>query len=353
MDARKKIKFTFAVFIIVIISFTLLIVLDFANISKYNLFKNPIFTYLVNNKGIIYIFFGFLLSVTIFFNQHYIGKDQAREYQEQIDELNDKVKKLNDDLSKLEAVKKERKEIEKIAINWFDETTDSILFYFPYTIFPGFWNDGGLFFRNSILGELNKLTEEDKIRKIIFRGPIPDVGDNYLEKIINSIVEREEELNNLIKDMQHDFKSVVLKNLNPPTHQAVKEDIKKSYESLYRFFEQQIEKKPFISYKLGEEIKKSYWLNKPNYSFVLRKMKNEDLQLLIIDTFGILKNNSNNINIIKPNNLMDNEINEGFLFKSPNNYIIENDSVLTLFISTLFQTVFFEDREIKECFLGE
>ena len=279
------------------------------------------------NKTLIYILYGFVLSIIIFINQRYYGKKQLDEYKKEFELL--------------KAVDKDTRKSKDLALDWFSNDTEAILFYFPNSFIPAFWNDYGKFFKEDFSDKIRNLTDSSK-QQIILLGPSSDDQSQ-----INHILE-------MIKQQTKPYD--VFKNepwtrfINSETSiEDISNQIKTQYTYLINLFESEVNGKNFI--KLIKKDNKDFWDNKPNFSFVLRKLKNKEFEMLIIDTHNVI----NDLDETFRNSIIGNSIdkdNVDVLFDVPTNYIIRNNNALRLLLTSIFQTSLNDEEEIASLFLN-
>jgi hypothetical protein len=311
--------------LVIVIGITLF--LDVSNLYPSKMYNFSWFKNIANNKELVYILYGFLLSIIIFLNQRYYGKTQHEKY-------------IND-LDLLKAVERDTRASKKLALDWFDDETEALLFYFPNTLIPGFWNDFGKFFDEQLKEKFENLTD-DKRKDIFVIGPSEN-NSSQLEHILNKIKESDE-AKKILLDEPWKRKFNNLTDID-----EILSDLKLNYKLKINNFSTLIKRKEFVQLQPIDDI--GYWKGKPNFSFVLKKNKYREYELLIIDTFNVIKVPSNTIKVVKSLNHIDSD-NVSALFSEPINYVIKNKDALELFLSSLFQTAFKEEERIVELFLN-
>jgi hypothetical protein len=284
----------------------------------------PVYNYLVVT--------GLSFSLVIFLTQFYITRKSDRI----INEINENVldiKSITEISNFNEHLKKRIKESEHTTF----------IFYFPFSIYPGFWLDGGVEFK-SFTSELEQYNDKKYTNQFIFIGPEPD---KQLANTIFTILgfKSEDELKKKLREAGTKFPDYI--NIGETTTDAnnqqrqisIIEQIKGSYKASYTALKNLSEQKKFVHIMPIDAPQ-----NLPSSSFVLEV--NGEQNLVFVDTFKILKEpvakeiyNTNMDRFIVQEDASEDTKKEQFeklqkIFSLPKSYCFKNNIVSNLFFSS-------------------
>lgn len=243
---------------------------------------------------------------------------------------------------RLEAIRKEVyaikpfnsvEDINKELQEWITKNENSIfIFYFPFSIFPGFWLDGGNSFSQFLKNIENTETTNNKY---IFIGP--KVGNSLFSEVNEKIVK--DKISELGKRLDPKNKETYLegwKNLktqcgDSTPHESLNDRYNLRFEELKHLKNNRSSTIEII------ELNKTEGLKLPLSSFVL-KIANGDNDLFYIDTFDYFSNNARKI--IKSIECIERDdfVDELFkILKKPQANTIRDDKIATLFFSSFLE----------------
>lgn len=300
-----------------------LIVFTFCDI--FNIFS--LTTKIGVNKEQFYLFLHLLFVIAIFVFQ----------------EINQKriFEKLNENVSQISPLRK-IEEINTTVQKWLKEDQANILiFYFPYSIHPGFWYDTGnefTTFINNFNASSNKC-----YKKLYFIGPDADnspfsksiemLQTKLTDEFVNDFISKNGLFYNLFnfKSFNFDKKELWIKLIVDEYTAKLKELERKSvgYNSNLKVF------------KIGanDNCKLKSFDELPSFSFILKVNKNKAEDMIVIDTFNAISE-SNLTDFI--NDLGINSINikedPQKLITAPQIRIVNNQHTANLFLTTFLET---------------
>lgn len=154
----------------------------------------------------------------------------------------------------------------------------TFIFYFPFSIFPGFWVDGGVEFK-SFCSQLEGQNQNKYTNRFIFIGPKPE---GILAKSIFEIISTQtnDELIKIFRDVEN-IKFPNFINAKDNANSSLIEQIKNSYRESYNSIKGLANLKKFV-----HVIEIDSPQNLPSSSFVLEI--NGEQNLVYVDTFKIL-----------------------------------------------------------------
>lgn len=311
---------------------------DYLNIPSLLHSHNLVFLRnIINNKELVYFSLSLFIAVLIYYNQNKFSENFASQ--------------LNTKIEEFEAFRQEKAEIIQSIQNWLEAPeTDFIIFYFPFTILPGFWTDYSMFFKKHILPIIGGMNRDDST-KIVIIGPGINEGNNF-NKIIDTI--KDHQIEAVLENISNRNKSLGKDNVE--TVDEMCRLLKDSYVSHFNKLTDEVkERKEFI--KLVTPENPEYWRGKPTFSFVYRKLKEKkakngsykpESNFLIIDTFDIVNNLSSVRHHFSNNGLITKKTIEENLLKDPNFYVIKHNKVSNLFISNILHTSFGTDDSLDK-----
>lgn len=322
--------------------------------GRLNLLKEPLFY-----AGFILIaltFFDFFLpkffSVTSFFRIDAEYKENAYLFLHLLfviaifvfQEINQKstFKKLNENIIHLSPLKK-IEEINSTVKKWLEEDqTNILIFYFPYSIHPGFWYDTGVAFSNFIDNLKNEINQSYK-SKLYFIGP--DIENSPFSKSIEALEVQltAKFVQDYISGNKNFFNRFNFDQFEDSKKKEWTDKIKSEYKrKLEALLEHAKDKSNnFKVCKIGTDalcsINSSDCL--PSFSFILKVNKNKAEDMIVIDTFNIIS--ENNLNGFVNDLGIDSIWKSGELQKlltPPQLRILNNQHTANLFFTTFLET---------------
>lgn len=280
------------------------------------------------------IIIGLLLSIFIFSKQWLYGEDS----QEALSKLVNKS-----------VFKEDRKAVEKKFEEWIkrDESTKFILFYFPYSIIPGFWVDPALF---------HKLYKEVDINtkvQFLFIGPAVDCPtfSALVKKVAEAHFARCGDARNFSLKKTDMYKVLDLKE------KLSKNDLKAKdlQEEMLKLYEERLDELVKMARRKNNVNVRKINLNDaylPQYPLILRGKKQGkelELDMIIIDTHKVLElNGATDIIRCVTQNKDYRRLDPINIVTEPPTYIVELSSITNLLVQTLIDTVLSRDHELKE-----
>lgn len=275
--------------ILVLILFTtVFIFFDYLDISYWGCWETWLILFLQISKPIGYFSISVLFTVLIYFKQEQSQNTENELQQKRLEQIRNAINELDP----IVGVKEIQKELE----NWIKKDEKStFIFYFPFSIYPGFWVDGGISFQEFMSKIASKNSNSIK-DKFIFIGPALD--DSFFS-IINEKVIKNEGLklkgneSGFLKGFmdKYDIDDISTPEKKIELHNSVKAEYSSKLDEL-----KQLEKtKKFIFVK---ELTKVDSSKLPIASFVLKINKKQDNvqnDLFYIDTFSFLGKNVKSI----------------------------------------------------------
>lgn len=250
--------------------------------------------------------------------------------------------KLNDKLIAMLPFNTLKKEVLAEVERWLaEEESNLVVFYFPYSIAPGFWLDAGKtasgFFKN-----IKSKPSSSFEHTLYFIGS--GIEDSPFSQSVEKLKEKLTDQTNAEVFIKNHIHGTFYGNFNFDRYESDKVDklikkIKEEYAKLLGEIDEISSDKTFfkrlrISLKDDHEIQSID--NLPNFSFALKINKNKAEDLILIDTFGKLQENSSLEKVVE--RLGVNQIAPEDLFTNPNAIIVKNKQVANLFFTTFFET---------------
>ena len=293
---------------------------------------------LVNNHfNKLMAIIGLLLSISIFSKQYIYGEDSQKALSKLINKS---------------VFKEDRKAVEKKFEEWVkhDESTKFIVFYFPYSIIPGFWVDPDLFHM------LKKKVDINTKVQFLFIGPAVDCPtfSSLAKKVAEAHFAGSRDTRNFSLKNKKIYAVLDLKK------KLSKNDLKAKdlQEELLKLYEERIDELVKMARRKNNVHVRKINLNDayfPQYPLILRgkeEGKELELDMIIIDTHKMLELNGatdlihyvtgdDDYRKLDPINIV----------TDPPTYIVELNSITNLLVQTLIDTVLRRDCELKK-FLG-
>lgn len=290
--------------------------------------------YIVNNE--IYIILSITLAFFIFafqeINRAIIEKVKREEDSDRAYKQKELLEKIEDNVLELRPFKKAFAIISSLE-DWLNDSEEksTFIFYFPYTICPGFWVDGGSGFMG-YFQKLEKFNDKHFNNKFIFIGPTAK-GETIFQKIIGKLYENDNfkylNKNPAILDLIN-AESIKSENLS-----LCLEKLQDKYDERINRLTTLAKNKRFIKVIEINDIPKGLLSS----SFVLKISDTNTHDMFFIDTFNFL---SSNIGEFEKNLDIDSVINNdkefGLLFEEPKARLVNNDMIANLFLSIFLET---------------
>lgn len=295
---------------------------------------------IIQAKNLFYFGVAAFLSLMIYYSQNSNSDSHSIQLQNKInqifpltknDEINDKV---------------------RVWMTRDKSNTQGIIFYFPFSLIPGFWVEPRLF--EKFIENFDTLNVNNHI-KLLFIGP--KETDYNFKTILESITlddkttqlpgSKTNALNsNFNKSKLGDYINIT--DINKRTFKDDNEKltyIKSVFSDKYAHLigilrKEQISRTENIYLHEIETINCDYWKTKPPFSIIIRcRKKDKSFDAIITDTFnivkdfnaGVLYNGSNSHAIFKP---VFSKVRE-----DPNNYEFQNQDITNLFVNNLLLTL--------------
>jgi hypothetical protein len=308
-----------------------------------------------------FIIVGLIFSLAIFFIQE-LNQKRQRKYDDYKNYI-EKKKKENREERKVQIEKREKqfqeeilkridenilglqpiqeiKSINKKLHEWLEEENNLFIFFFPYSIYPGFWIDGGYEFK-AFLHTLDGIFANKRnsyTNKFIFIGPSAD------EKSSFGILCKNIKDNNYIEKLDTNFRNYVGINISQNGLNKSVDQITRQYKLLIENLKE-LEEKNKLNVKVTclNEID----LTLPSSSFVIKLENTGKTDLFYIDTFDFL---SKKINEIQHNfglNSIDDIKSVEQVIKNPKSHLIQNTTIAKLYASTFIE-ICCNSNELKD-----
>lgn len=295
---------------------------------------------IIQAKSLFYFGVAAFLSLMIYYSQNSNSDSHSIQLQNKInqifpltknDEINDKV---------------------RVWMTRDKSNTQGIIFYFPFSLIPGFWVEPRLF--EKFIENFDTLNIKNHI-KLLFIGP--KETDYNFQTILESITldnkttplpgSKTNALNsNFEISKLGDYINIT--DINKGTFQDdnekltyIKSVFTEKYAHLIEILkkEQKSRKENIYVHEI-ETSDCNYWKTKPPFSIIIRcRKKDKSFDAIITDTFnivkdfnaGVLYNGSNSQAIYKP------EFSK--IREDPNNYEFQNQDITNLFVNNLLLTL--------------
>lgn len=290
------------------------------------------YKYYVETHDALFTIFWIFLSVLIFAFQEINSYKSNLDKKELLDEIGKNVLEIRPF--------KEAFDIIPTLKEWMNKSKEGniFIFYFPYTLCPGFWIDGGHEFIQ-YLGSLEAINDNDCKDNYIFIGP-SKLDTSIVEKIINKMNE-----NDTFSRLQSQINNKLANEVNcssPIDKSDFIEKVKNLYNDRLERISNIKSKKKFI-YTIN--IDNSTNQNLFSSSFVI-KFNNKDPDVFFIDTFNMLTTDLPKLNtFLGINSILDNKRID-LLFKNPTGKLINNDKITNLFLSMFLES--FNNEELND-----
>ncbi len=316
---------------------------------------------LIENKEHVYIFFHLLFVIAIFWfqeesvKQHNQNQSQITSYQttllstqqELITKQNEILGKVDENVKQLAPLKK-IEEINTTIKTWLQEDQANILiFYFPYSIHPGFWIDTGVYF-STFIDELRTKINQSYKSKLYFIGP--DSENSPFSETIDVLKSKLDKafVSKFISQNTEFFNTYDFENFDAANKEQWINKISTEYkEKLLKLEKLSNDKQNnFKVYKIGRgescALKSANAL--PSFSFILKVNRNKAEDMIIIDTFNVVAENNlsgflNDLGIESIWNKSQDAENEPQKLLIPPIYrILGNQHAANLFFTTFLET---------------
>lgn len=276
----------------------------------------------------VYLVINLLLIISIFVTQAF---DQKEVY-----------KKLNDKLIAMLPFNTLKKEVLAEVERWLaEEERNLVIFYFPYSIAPGFWLDAGKT-ASGFFKDIKSKHSSSFDHTLYFIGAGKE--NSPFSQSVEKLKEKLDDKTNAKDFIKNNIRGPFYGNFNfdcfdPKDVDNLIDKINKEYAKLLEEIDEISNDKSFfkrlrISSKDDHEIQGID--NLPNFSFALKINKNKAEDLILIDTFGTLNENSSLENLVEK--LGVNQIDPKNLFTNPNAILVKNKQVANLFLMTFLET---------------
>ena len=260
------------------------------------------------------------------------------------------LNEIDKNILDLQSIKSDQ-DLKETIQNWFNNNVelDMVLFYFPFTLCPGFWN-----YVDEINEDLKKLLDDYKKIKWILIGPKSSPQNNITSNIIDYISK------NFNKIPEGHFKKKIQDLLDDKLSEMKEngEDITKIREEKKSEILKQIATKKYndavgdvITIKSDHHRFLTHELppadnNLFSFSFVLKFNNKRAQEILILDTFDFFtsdltkkKNLIGNISIIE--NIRSNSPESiNYLFKRPRSFLIKNQDMANFIFSMFLESCY-------------
>ena len=296
--------------------------------------------YTYTKLGIWVSILGIIASIIIYRLQSLIGK-----------KTDTVINAIDKNILDLQLIK-QNQDLKETIEQWFNKNGDPemMLFYFPYTLCPGFWN-----YADTLKRELQDLVDKHNIKCILI-GPklSPNditsiiinkikadhkvIGDgmfkNKMEKILEDKNEREKKETNIQPNEQNNgdkLAEIVQRKYNEAVN-----DINNIEKDHHRF--------KVFSLPPNEN-------NLFSFSFVITMNNRRAQEIVILDTFNFYTSDLSKLkNHIGISSILDGRSPKEsleFLFKRPSTILIKNQN-LANFIFSMFLEYSYKNKELKE-----
>ncbi len=281
-------------------------------------------------KENFYLFLHLFIVIVIFAFQEFNQSLQFKKQTEILDKVDANVKSMS-------PLKELSQQIHDEVKNWLSEDQKNIvIFYFPYSILPGFWLDTGTTF-SKFIGEIE--TEDARSFKHILYFIGPDTTDSPFNKVMDLLdhaIGKDNFVSTNIKGKffgGFDFSSFTIEKKGEFMNK-----IKNKYiERLQQIETNSREKKTiFKLLKIGTNCQIKNTENLPSFSFILKVSKNKAEEMILIDTFHTLEDSNLLKNVI--HELGINAITPEILLAPPYARIVNNTHVANLFLNTFLES---------------
>jgi hypothetical protein len=272
--------------------------------------------------------------------------------QKKSNKLSDKIlKEINENVLDIKSITQISNFNEHLKKRIKESEHTTFIFYFPFSIYPGFWLDGGVEFKG-FTSELEQYNDKKYTNQFIFIGPEPDKQSaNTIFTILG--FKSEDELRKILQEAGTKFPDYINigetttdannnnnnNNNNQGGQVSIIEQIKNSYKASYTALKNLSEQKKFVHIMPIDDPQ-----NLPSSSFVLEV--NGEQNLVFVDTFKILKEpvakeiyNTNMDRFIVQEEASEETKKEQFeklqkIFSLPQSYCFKNNIVSNLFFSS-------------------
>lgn len=218
------------------------------------------------------------------------------------------------------------------------EEHNIFIFYFPYTLCPGFWIDGGHEFIQ-YLDSLEAINDNECKDNYIFIGP-SKLDTSIVEKIIKKLDEED-----TFSRLQSQINSKLANEVNcslPIDKSVFIEKVRNLYNDRLEHISKIKSKKKFIC---TIDLDNSTNKNLLSSSFVI-KINKKDQDVFFIDTFNTLTTNLPKLSTsLGVNSILDDKRFD-LLFKNPTGKLINNDKISNLFLSMFLES--FNNQELND-----
>lgn len=297
--------------------------------------NNPFCKWLLEIKEPFYMLTHLFFVIAIFWFQEV---NQKKQYENQQEIL----KRLNDNVTQLAPLKK-IEEINTTVEKWLKEDqANIIIFYFPYSIYPGFWYDTGVVFTNFI-NTLKTNIDQSYKSKLYFIGP--DKENSPFSESITELTSKLDDkfVKDYISQNMKFFKRFDFAEFTDATKDNWAKKITDEYKNKLLELERHATDKSnnFRVLKIGADtncvLKSSDSL--PSFSFILKINKNKAEDMVLIDTFNVVAENSLT-NFLKDLGISSIKTNGDSqkLLMPPISRILNNQHTANLFFTTFLET---------------
>jgi hypothetical protein len=309
-----------------------------------DLFNVPTkFNFLISflpSKEIFYFLMASILSLSIFYTEN----DNADKHNIQ----------LQNKINQIFPLTMNNEILEKVLYWMTSEksNTQGIIFYFPYSLIPGFWVEPRLFQR--LIEQFDYLNEKTDI-KLLFIGP-KETDYNFISILDSMKLSRgaitlnKDGVSNFIDSKFKDSplgRYINISGINKITFvndkaklNHIRNVIKTKYvETVNRLKSEQSSRENNIQIYEIVSTDGSFWKCKPPFSIIIRcKKKDGGFDAILTDTFNIVKD----FNVRKLSSSITNPTfmpDFSKVREDPNNYEFQNQDITNLFVNNLLLTL--------------
>lgn len=234
-----------------------------------------------------------------------------------------------------------------------DPKRNTYIFYFPYTLIPGFWNDAGANFEKDILNGLEETPAHSR-NKYIFIGSAMD------ESPFSMILDEMEaccqtaDKTMLIEGLERNRTFWTKFGLEKHRGEFTSNEFGPAKNEISSQYKNKIDRLLSLA-RTNEDVKTVLigkggvvnWQDLPSCSFIVKLGESMDNEIIYIDTFGFLTENIESIFANSKMNSIVRNKNAYVLLDTPLQYHTQSRKTINLFMSNVIECCFSNNAELK------